>query len=212
MFVRPCAWQAGFMADLMSRTLSQVAPRDRFGRVTVLTGAGLSAAAGLGTFRGADGRWTLAPELERAMQAEYVPDNIQQLWTVWGGLRQRARQAGPTVGHRVLAQLRPRSSLRTSTACIPTLAPRVSSNSTVRPGLGCAVCLHSANGRDPPTTKCRRHSLLAVAGVVACYVPIWRCLGRASTRSRGEMLNELRASATCFLLWGRRPLSHLRSG
>src|SRR5665811_2556333 len=95
------------MADSMSRTLSQVAPRDRFGRVTVLTGAGLSAAAGLGTFRGADGRWTLAPELERAMHAEYVPDNIQQLWTVWGGLRQRARQAGPTVGHRVLAKLAP---------------------------------------------------------------------------------------------------------
>src|SRR5665647_3076842 len=65
------------------------------------------AAAGLGTFRGADGRWTLAPELERAMHAEYVPDNIQQLWTVWGGLRQRARQAGPTVGHRVLAKLAP---------------------------------------------------------------------------------------------------------
>jgi len=95
------------MADLMSRTLSQVAPRDKFDRVTVLTGAGLSAAAGLGTFRGADGRWTLAPELERAMHAEYVPDNIQQLWTVWGGLRQRARQAGPTVGHRVLAKLAP---------------------------------------------------------------------------------------------------------
>ena len=66
----------------MSRTFSQVASRDKFGGVTVLTGAGLSTAAVLGTFRGADGRWSLAPKLERAMRAEYGLDNIQQLWTV----------------------------------------------------------------------------------------------------------------------------------
>ena len=87
----------------MRPTLGDLVPSDGSVSVTVLTGAGISASAGLGTFRGAGGLWTVAPSLEEALHARYLPGNIPVLWRVWGGLRHRARQAGPTPGHRALA-------------------------------------------------------------------------------------------------------------
>lgn len=84
-------------------SLAEVAPRERFTRVCALTGAGISVAAGLGTFRGPDGRWTLAPEVERAMHAHLLPGNVDALWEVWGGMWKTAAAAGPTPAHRALA-------------------------------------------------------------------------------------------------------------
>lgn len=74
-------------------------------RIVALTGAGLSAAAGLATFRGPGGLWEEDPELEDAMHAEKVPGNIPVLWRVWGGVYEKAQAAGPTAGHRALAAL-----------------------------------------------------------------------------------------------------------
>lgn len=87
----------------MSATLADVAPRDRYERVVALTGAGISAAAGLGTFRGAGGLWTAHPDVEAAMHASGLPHNVPALWDVWGGIRRRAVVAGPTPAHRALA-------------------------------------------------------------------------------------------------------------
>src|SRR5690606_14104162 len=84
-------------------SLAEVAPRERFTRICALTGAGISVAAGLGTFRGPDGRWTLAPEVERAMHAHLLPGNVDALWEVWGGMWKTAAAAGPTPAHRALA-------------------------------------------------------------------------------------------------------------
>jgi NAD-dependent deacetylase len=84
-------------------TLAEVAPRERFERVCALTGAGISVAAGLGTFRGPDGLWTLSPEIERAMHAHLLPANVDALWSVWGGMWDVAAAAGPTPAHRALA-------------------------------------------------------------------------------------------------------------
>jgi NAD-dependent deacetylase len=84
--------------------LAELAPRERYPRICVLTGAGISVAAGLGTFRGPDGLWTIAPEVERAMHADLLPDNVDALWTVWGGMRDIAERAGPTPAHRALAE------------------------------------------------------------------------------------------------------------
>jgi NAD-dependent deacetylase len=84
-------------------TLSEVAPRDRFTRICALTGAGISVAAGLGTFRGPDGLWTMTPEMERAMHVHLLPGNIDALWTVWGGMWDVAAGSGPTPAHRALA-------------------------------------------------------------------------------------------------------------
>lgn len=87
----------------MSATLADIAPRDRFERVVALTGAGISVAAGLGTFRGAGGLWTAHPDVEAAMHASGLPHNLPALWDVWGGIRRRALVAGPSPAHRALA-------------------------------------------------------------------------------------------------------------
>lgn len=84
-------------------SLVQIAPLSRFRRVCVLTGAGLSGAAGLPTFRGADGLWSLSPELERAMDGLRIRENIGAVWQVWAGIFAAAVTAGPTAAHRALA-------------------------------------------------------------------------------------------------------------
>jgi NAD-dependent deacetylase len=84
-------------------TLDEVAPRERFARICALTGAGISVAAGLGTFRGPDGLWTIAPDVERAMHAHLLPGNVDALWSVWGGMHDLAARSGPTPAHQALA-------------------------------------------------------------------------------------------------------------
>ncbi|EPH15745.1 hypothetical protein HMPREF1484_01382 [Dermabacter sp. HFH0086] len=74
-------------------------------RVVALTGAGLSAAAGLATFRGPGGIWEENPDLEAAMDVSRLPGNVPILWRVWGSVFERALIAGPTPGHRALAAL-----------------------------------------------------------------------------------------------------------
>ena len=86
----------------VAATLADVAPLDQFSRVVAITGAGISAAAGLGTFRGAGGLWTASPDVELAMQSSALPANLPELWDVWGGIRRRATGAGPTPAHRAL--------------------------------------------------------------------------------------------------------------
>ncbi|MCW2722434.1 Sir2 family NAD-dependent protein deacetylase [Pseudonocardia sp.] len=87
----------------MSTAGERLPPRAQFDRIVALTGAGISVAAGLGTFRGPDGLWTIAPDVERAMHAQYVPGNVDLMWQVWGGMHERAQEAGPTPAHRALA-------------------------------------------------------------------------------------------------------------
>ena len=62
-------------------------------------------AAGLGTFRGDSGLWDLHPELERAMDAAYIPDNVGLMWRYWGGIRELAVVNGPTDAHLALARI-----------------------------------------------------------------------------------------------------------
>jgi NAD-dependent deacetylase len=91
------------MPSQTAPSLAQVAPRSRFPRVVTLTGAGISAAAGIPTFRGPDGRWALSPQLEEAMHGDRVPGNTAALWEVWGAVLAQAEQAGPTPAHWALA-------------------------------------------------------------------------------------------------------------
>lgn len=73
--------------------------------IVFLTGSGISARTGLGTFRGPEGLWTLAPETEQAMHAELLPESLPQLWSVWGRMAAIAAEHGPTPGHRAIARL-----------------------------------------------------------------------------------------------------------
>lgn len=73
--------------------------------IVFLTGSGISARTGLGTFRGPEGLWALEPETEQAMHAELLPDSLPQLWRVWGRMARIALEHGPTPGHRAIARL-----------------------------------------------------------------------------------------------------------
>lgn len=80
-------------------------PGPQHRRLVFLTGAGLSARAGLPTFRGPDGLWALHPQLERAMHASALPACIPDLWSIWPDLAAQAARNGPTPGHRAIARM-----------------------------------------------------------------------------------------------------------
>lgn len=74
-------------------------------RIVVLSGAGLSARAGLGVFRGEDGLWSRHPEVQDAMEASRLPQSLPLLWELWGGLARTAIEHGPTPGHLAIARM-----------------------------------------------------------------------------------------------------------
>jgi NAD-dependent deacetylase len=73
--------------------------------IVFLTGSGISARTGLGTFRGPEGLWALEPETEQAMHASLLPGSLPQLWSVWGRMAAIALRHGPTPGHRAIARM-----------------------------------------------------------------------------------------------------------
>lgn len=89
----------------MVRAGERFVPEPAHREIVFLTGSGLSARTGLGTFRGPDGLWALEPETEAAMHASLLPGSLPQLWQVWGRMARIAREHGPTPGHRAIARL-----------------------------------------------------------------------------------------------------------
>ncbi len=73
-------------------------------RVVVLSGAGISVASGIGTYRGAGGLWE-NPELLEAHQVESLPDSLPIIWSVKGPMRARALAARPNPAHMALVKL-----------------------------------------------------------------------------------------------------------
>jgi NAD-dependent deacetylase len=71
-------------------------------RVLVLTGAGISVASGLPTFRGSGGIYG-DRELESFHYADQLPGSLDALWAFWGPTRATVRAADPSIGHRALA-------------------------------------------------------------------------------------------------------------
>ncbi len=53
----------------------------------MLTGAGVSAASGLATFRGQNGLWD-SNEVETLHHADQLPDSASRLWQLWGPMRE----------------------------------------------------------------------------------------------------------------------------
>jgi NAD-dependent deacetylase len=79
----------------------------KYSRIVILTGAGISAASGLPTFRGPDG---LAQENTRwVSDASNLPDSLPGLWQLYGELRRKALEAQPNAAHLALATLQSRA-------------------------------------------------------------------------------------------------------
>jgi len=73
-------------------------------RVVVLSGAGISVASGIGTYRGAGGMWE-DPVLLEAHQVESLPGSLPIIWSVKGPMRARALAASPNPAHLALVRL-----------------------------------------------------------------------------------------------------------
>lgn len=88
-----------------SARISHFHPGPEHREIVFLTGSGLSARTGMGTFRGPDGLWALEPEVEAAMHSDRLPGSLPELWRVWGRMAAIALSHGPTPGHRAIARM-----------------------------------------------------------------------------------------------------------
>ncbi|WP_052518092.1 SIR2 family NAD-dependent protein deacylase [Archangium violaceum] len=70
--------------------------------VVVLTGAGISVASGLPTYRGPGGLWT-RPDLEEIPDAGMLARDVSRVWSLFGPLREQVRTAAPNAAHLALA-------------------------------------------------------------------------------------------------------------
>lgn len=83
-------------------SIVEAAPLHAFERVVVLTGAGISRASGLPSYRGEDGSWN-DPQAFRAAQADTVATDPAAVWRLWGGLARTASGVEPNPAHLALA-------------------------------------------------------------------------------------------------------------
>ena len=77
--------------------------RPRYRRIVVLTGAGISAASGLRTYRGTGGVWE-EHDVERLGHVGALADRPADVWKLFGGMRQSVMAARPNQAHEALAR------------------------------------------------------------------------------------------------------------
>lgn len=87
--------QSPEFAHLKALNLSQ------YNRVVVLTGAGISVASGLRTYRGPGGLWDEG-DTQRVSHVDILTEEPEIVWPFFGGLRKRALAAQPNAAHRAL--------------------------------------------------------------------------------------------------------------
>jgi NAD-dependent deacetylase len=73
-----------------------------YSHIVVLTGAGVSAASGLSTFRGPDGQWK--HELLAVSDGRRIPELLPQMWEAYGKARQALPRFEPNAAHLALAR------------------------------------------------------------------------------------------------------------
>ena len=73
-------------------------------RIVVLTGAGVSVASGLRTYRGPDGLWQ-DEEVRRAAMAETLREEPALSWQLFGARRMPVRTAQPNAAHQALVRM-----------------------------------------------------------------------------------------------------------
>lgn len=104
---------------------------DRYFHIVVLTGAGVSVASGLRTYRGAGGLWTEHPEAERMAQIETFVEDPLEGWRFFAPLRAMAWRAEPNPAHRALATLGARGGVTVITQNVDGLHLRAGSPAVV---------------------------------------------------------------------------------
>ena len=182
-------------------------------RVAVLTGAGISAASGIPTFRGAPGR-ALEPVPARGSRHAR-------------GLRARPRTGVALVRLAPRPDRRRRPQRRPPRAGHPRRADRPHARHAERrrlppagrqrrgrrvPRLDLARALHRLRPRGPTTAACRCPSRRPARGAARSPGPAWCGSARASTR--GVMETAVQAAAACdvFLVVGTAGVVHPAAG
>ena len=116
-------------ADRASELASRLRPESR---ITVLTGAGVSAASGVPTFRGADGLWkNFKPETLATAEAFGRDPRLVWEWYAWR--RTRIASCEPNAAHHVLADWSRRfPNFRLITQNVDGLHERAGTQNTIR--------------------------------------------------------------------------------
>lgn len=79
----------------------------QYHRVVILTGAGVSVASGLPTYRGPGGLWE-KEELAKIVHAESIPTRLPELWKLYSQRRATALSVGPNAAHTAIAEAQKR--------------------------------------------------------------------------------------------------------
>jgi NAD-dependent deacetylase len=155
----------------------------KFQRVVILTGAGVSVASGLPTYRGPGGLWE-SDDIARIVHAESIPTRLPELWALYSERRKVALSVGPNAAHTAIAEAQKR---------VPggvTLITQNVDNLHQRAGSPEVLELHGSGFR----TRCTRCSLPAFPDETV-YDAMPLCSGcsaplRPDVVLFGEQLNE----------------------
>ncbi len=79
----------------------------KYQRVVILTGAGVSVASGLPTYRGPGGLWE-NEDLAKIVHAESIPTRLPELWKLYSERRATALSVGPNAAHVAIAEAQKR--------------------------------------------------------------------------------------------------------
>lgn len=77
--------------------------QEKYSHIVILTGAGISAASGLRTYRGPDGVWE-EYEVQKYGHVDNLISNPEETWRLFGGMRKPVLSATPNAAHLALAQ------------------------------------------------------------------------------------------------------------
>ncbi|WP_406693763.1 NAD-dependent deacylase [Singulisphaera sp. Ch08] len=144
------------------------------GRVTVLTGAGVSAESGIPTFRGLGGLWNGRDPMSLATPQAFAA-NPELVWEFYNWRRELVTQAEPNPGHRALAEFSRRlTSLTLVTQNVDRLHQRAGSRDVIELHgnlfevrcTGCSRTFDRSGETLPPLPRCHDCGQLLRPGVV----------------------------------------------
>jgi NAD-dependent deacetylase len=78
-------------------------PLHKYKRIVILTGAGISVASGLRSYRGPDGLWD-DPQIQRFSHRDTLSQDPTGVWRFFGALRRQLPHTQPNPAHIALAQ------------------------------------------------------------------------------------------------------------